>query len=263
MDDEWTRRVWPPATRDDAARSDAARGDVLRGGMPGGVTAPGDTVPGGVNRGDAVRAGPDEDLPPSARWYGTPAPPPRRMPRWAVRLIVGTLASAAAGTVIGVLVVTVMSRPEGRPTGTVTDPLAGVAYDLPSGWQEAVVAPVTGFTSAAVNDGRVAVMARRGERADPADPRPAVVGLTDVYARLLLHGDKIDVVDDRAVTAGSRRGYTRALRAEYRDTVNQPAFLRVTLLLDAEGASTVLLGLAHPDEPASRADIDALMAGVR
>ncbi|MFF4774871.1 hypothetical protein [Microtetraspora fusca] len=270
MDEDWTRRVWPPSDQDDTVRAEPLRGgavppgaapDAAGGGVAGragqGAAVGRHAVPGGFLDDD-----PDETLPPSASRYGTPTPPPRRMPRWMVRLVVGTLASAAAGLVIGVLVVTVMGGTGGAPAGTVHDPLARVAYDLPPGWREGVVAPVTGFTSVAVHE-QATVMARHGERADPADPRPAVVSLTDMYGRLLLRGDKIDVVDDRAVTTGSRRGYTRALRAEYRDAVNQPAFLRVTLLVDAEGTTTVLLGLAHPDEPVARAEIDAVMGAVR
>ncbi|MFF3666890.1 hypothetical protein [Microtetraspora malaysiensis] len=258
MDEEWARRVWPPSDQDDTVRPDPSRGGAVPPGAGPDAAEGGGT--GGAGQGAFFDDDLGESLPPSASRYGTPTPPPRRMPRWLVRLIVGTLASAAAGLVIGVLVVTVMG---GAPAGTVDDPLARVAYDLPPGWREGVVAPVTGFTSVAVHEGQATVMVRRGERADPADPRPAVVSLTDMYGRLLLRGDKIDVVDDRAVTAGSRRGYTRALRADYRDAVNQPAFLRVTLLVDAEGTSTVLLGLAHPDEPVARAEIDAVMAAVR
>ncbi|WP_157530013.1 hypothetical protein [Microtetraspora niveoalba] len=271
MDEEWTRRVWPPSDPDDAAGVDGKRGDALRGddaergsGHDAAFSGRADPFRRGVHPYADADGHPGESLPPSAHRYGTPASPPRRMPRWMVRLLVGTVVSAAAGLVVGVLVVTVIGGgTERAPTGTVVDPLARVAYDLPPGWREGLVAPVTGFTSVAVEDGRATVMARRGERADPADPRPAVVSLSEMYGRLLLRGDKIDVVDDRAVRAGSRRGYTRALRAEYRDAVNRPAFLRVTLLLDAEGTSTVLLGLAHPDEPAARADIDAVMAAVR
>ncbi|WP_433349951.1 hypothetical protein ACQP25_38575 [Microtetraspora malaysiensis] len=267
MDEEWTRRVWPPSDQDDTVRADPLRGGAVPPGA-GPDAAGGGEFAGGAGQGAAGPGAffdddPDESLPPSASRYGTPTPPPRRMPRWIVRLIVGTIASAAAGLVIGVLVVTVMGGTGGAPAGTVDDPLARVAYDLPPGWREGVVVPVTGFTSVAVHEGQATVMARRGERADPADPRPAVVSLTDMYGRLLLRGDKIDVVDDRAVAAGSRRGYTRALRADYRDAVNQPAFLRVTLLVDAEGTSTVLLGLAHPDEPVARAEIDAVMSAVR
>jgi hypothetical protein len=45
--------------------------------------------------------------------------------------------------------------------------------------------------------------------------------------------------------------------------VNEPAFMRVTLLIRPDGGSTVLLGLAHPDLPRSRAEIEGLMWGAR
>lgn len=236
MDDQWTRRVWPPRGR-----------------------------PAGQDETAPVTA----ELPPSARWYGTPAPPPRRrrrrVPPWALRLLVGFLALAAAASVIGALVQTILSRVDSTPTlpTTVTDSLAGVVYELPAGWDEGVVAPVTGFTSVAVHGDRATVMARPAERVDPAKLRPTLIELTGLYSRLLLRGDGVDVVEDRSVIVDSRQGYTRALRARYRDVVNQPTFMRVTLLTSPEGKSTVLLGLAHPDDPQSRTEIDAIMTGAR
>ncbi len=230
MDDQWTRRVWPPAGQDDLAPA-------------------------------------TQDLPPSAGWYGTPTPPPpplrRRLPRWALRLIVGFLALAAAGGVISAAVVAILSRADSTPPPSVTDNLAGVAFALPAGWSQGMVAPVTGFTSVAAHGDLATVMARPAGRVDPADLRGELLQLSELYSRLLLHGDKVDVVDDRTVTVNGRQGYTRALRAEYRDVVNQPAFLRVTLLISPDGKSTVLLGLAHPDEPRSRAEIDAIMSAIR
>nr|WP_062335914.1 hypothetical protein [Herbidospora sakaeratensis] len=205
-----------------------------------------------------------DDLPPSARWYGTPAPPPRRVPRWLRRLLLIALVSLGAGALIGGVVFFVLSRPEAPvETVLVTDELAGLTYPIPPGWHEGALAPVTGFTSVAVNDDRATVMARPGEKLDAADPRPALLKLAETYSRLLLQGDTVDVIEDEKVEIGGRTGHTRAMRAEYRDVVNQPAFLRVTVLTAEEGRSVVLLGLAHPDDPVSRREIDTIMAGAR
>ncbi|WP_214106540.1 hypothetical protein [Acrocarpospora catenulata] len=215
---------------------------------------------------DDWRPGPsrDQDLPPSARWYGTPVAPPRRLPRWLTHVLLGALALLTAGMVVTLVVVAVLSRPDAPvETEQVDDGLAGISFPLPRGWQRGVLAPVTGFTSVAANRDLATAMARPGDPVDPSALRPALVDLTDLYARLLLHGDKLDVVEDKAVTIGGRAGHTRALRAEYTDVVNQPAFLRVTLLTAPSGGSVVVLGLAHPDDPRSRADIDSIMAGVR
>lgn len=225
MDDQWTRRVWPPVGYD----------------VP--PPAP-------------------QDLPPSGIRYVTPAPPPpRRTPRWLQRLLVAVLALTSASAVIGAIVVTILGRADSAPPTVLRDPLAGVSYALPPGWNAGVVAPVTGFTSVAARGDLATIMARPGERVDPPNLRSAVVDLSDLYSQLLLHGDTVSVVDDQAVTVNGRPGHTRAVRAEYRDVVNEPAFMRVTVLTRPEGGTTVLLGLAHPDDPRARADIEAVMTG--
>ncbi|WP_182908430.1 hypothetical protein [Microbispora sp. H13382] len=208
-------------------------------------------------------AKPEDDLPPSARRYRAPETPPRRMPRWLQRLLVGGLALVCSAAVIGAVVVTVLHRAESAPPTMIHDQIAGVAYTLPPEWREGVVAPVTGFTSSAARGDSATVMARPGDRVDPPNLRSAVIDLADLYTQLLLHGDKVEVLDDRAVTVGGRPGHTRAVRAEYTDVVNEPAFMRVTLLTRPDGGSTVLLGLAHPDDPRSRAEIEGLMWGAR
>ncbi|MGW5264313.1 hypothetical protein ACWEQG_25350 [Microbispora sp. NPDC004025] len=210
---------------------------------------------------DLEPAKPEDDLPPSARRYRAPDTPPRRMPRWLQRLLVGGLALVCSAAVIGAVVVTVLHRAESVPPTVVNDQIAGVAYTLPPEWREGVVAPVTGFTSSAARGDSATVMARPGDRVDPPNLRSAVIDLSDLYTQLLLHGDKVEVLDDRAVTVGGRPGHTRAVRAEYTDVVNEPAFMRVTLLTRPDGGSTVLLGLAHPDDPRSRAEIEGLMWG--
>ncbi|GAA4563512.1 hypothetical protein [Planotetraspora kaengkrachanensis] len=255
MNDQWTRRVWPPA--DDAHTPGPAPG--------GPAPASGGAVPvagGSASASGGAEPAPDDDLPPSAVWYGTPVEPPRRLPRWLHRLLVAGAAVAAAAAVIAAAVFVILSRGEAAPPTMVADPLAGVSYSLPSEWSEGMVAPVTGFTSVAARGDLATVMARPEVHVDPAGLAPAVRDLSDLYAKLLLHGDEVTVVDDRDVTIGGRPGHTRAVRAEYRDVVNQPAFMRVTLLTRPDGKSTVLLGLAHPDDPRSRADIETVMAGV-
>lgn len=279
MEDQWTRRVWPPpgqealtARREDAVQREEAahRGDptwprdlVWRGG-PAGLHDSAELAnaagPGGpVESGDAGRS----EQPPSAHRYGTPVRPPRGTPRWLSRLLVALLALLSAGTVLGAVVLTVLNQAEAEPPRVVNDPLAGVYYELPPGWREGVVAPVTGFTSVAAHGDLVTFMARPEERVDPPNLRSVVIELSDLYARLLLHGDETEVVDDRAVTINGRPGHTRAVRAAYRDVVNEPAFMRVTLLTRSDGRSTVLLALAHPDSPRSRAEVESLISGVR
>ncbi len=300
MEDQWTRRVWPPPKpnnagpnnagpnnagpnnvvpestgRENAGRESPARESPMRHGVPPSSAAP-------MWRGDpawpadqvwptdpiwpADQAWPSDpalsDEPPAAGRYGAPVRPGRRMPRWLSRLLVAVLALVSAGTVIGAVVVTVLSRAEGEPPRVIDDALAGISYALPAGWSEGVVAPVTGFTSVAAHGDLGTVMARPGDPVDPPHLRSAVIDLTDLYTRLLLHGDDVEVVDDHAVTVNGRPGHTRAIRAEYRDVVNEPAFLRVTLLTRPDGKSTVMLALAHPDAPGTRSDIDALISGV-
>ncbi|GAA4207115.1 hypothetical protein [Microbispora amethystogenes] len=300
MDDEWTRRVWPPAEQPpgpgEAGRETTGRGLTRPYGMPGtggdtgaedagsasgrhrtargaggrDRTAPyGAPVPGRATAEPSVwpltsPAEEEEDeLPPAARRYGAPAAPPRRMPRWLWRLLVGGLALVCSAAVIGAVVVTVLNRAERVPPTVIHDQVAGVAYTLPPEWREGVVAPVSGFTTVAARGDSATVMARPGDPVDPPGLRSEVIDLSDLYARLLLHGDKVEVLDDRAVTVGGRPGHTRAVRAEYSDVVNEPAFMRVTLLTRSDGGSTVLLGLAHPDQPRSRAEIEGLMWGAR
>ncbi|TLP55605.1 hypothetical protein [Microbispora triticiradicis] len=296
MDDEWTRRVWPPAEqppgRGETGPETTGRGLTRPYGVPG---AGGDagaegasgrhrpardaggrerTAPYGAPVSGRATAEPsvwpltppgeeEDELPPAARRYGAPATPPRRMPRWLWRLLVGGLALACSAAVIGAVVVTVLNRAERVPPTVIHDQVAGVAYTLPPEWREGVVAPVSGFTTVAARGDSATVMARPGDPVDPPGLRSEVIDLSDLYARLLLHGDKVEVLDDRAVTVGGRPGHTRAVRAEYSDVVNEPAFMRVTLLTRSDGGSTVLLGLAHPDQPRSRAEIEGLMWGAR
>ncbi|ADG87653.1 hypothetical protein Tbis_0929 [Thermobispora bispora DSM 43833] len=188
---------------------------------------------------------------------GTSSSPPRGRPSWLVRILVAALAVSASSAVITGLVIAALGRPEPPPQDTVTDWFAGVSYPLPPGWRAGVAAPVAGFTSVAGRDGSVLVMARPAGRADPAQLRPALLDLCDVYARLLVLGDDLEVVDDRPVTIGGMPGHTRALRAGG----GEPAFMRVTLFTRPDGRSVVLLGVAQPDDPRSRAEIEAATYG--
>lgn len=275
MEDQWTRRVWPPpgqealtAPREVAAHRDDPTwpGDaVWRGGRAGPHDPAGSADAVGSERPAEPGAGDRSEQPPAARRYGTPARPPRGMPRWLSRLLVAVLALLSACTVLGAVALTVLNRAETEPPRVVDDPLAGVSYELPPGWSEGVVAPVTGFTSVAAHKDLITFMARPEERVDPPNLRSFVIDLSEFYARLLLlrHGDEVEVVDDHAVTVNGRPGHTRSVRAVYPDVVNEPAFMRVTLLTRSDGKSTVLLALAHPDTPASRAEIESVISGIR
>ncbi|GAT65467.1 hypothetical protein PS9374_01100 [Planomonospora sphaerica] len=215
--------------------------------------------------GSAGPSGPDgdEDLPPSARRYGMPATPSGpRIPRRLRRLLLGLLASAACAVITAGVVTAVLRALPAPEPARVTDRAAGVGYPLPEGWRTGTAPPVTGFTSVA-GDGRTAtVLVRPGGRV--TDAREAAVTLADLYGRLLLHGDEVKVEDDRTVTVGGRTGHSRTLRAEYRDVVNRPAYLRVVFLTASAGRPpVVVLAVAKPDGPRTRAEIDAVLAGVR
>ncbi|MEU4829175.1 hypothetical protein [Streptosporangium sp. NPDC023615] len=203
---------------------------------------------------------PDDDLPPSARWYGTPIAPPEREPGRLRRLLVVLLALAAGGAVLaGAVVLGLRALPSSVPS-RMTDPVAGVTYPLLEDWEAGTTAPVTGFTSVVGDGSSATVMVMP---ADPAaDARAATTELSELYARLLLHGDDVKVVDDTEITVGPRTGYTRSLRAEYRDVVNRPSYLRVTLLT-GRGRPVLVIGMAQPDDPTSRAEINTVIAGLR
>jgi hypothetical protein len=215
--------------------------------------------------GDRVWPPPDaEGLPPSARMYGAPAPPSRaRVPSWVTRAAVYAGALAAATALVAGAVAFIASLLQGPgATVSVVDSAAGVTYPLPQGWRRGTIPPVTGFTSVATVDGSALVMTRPGESVAVSGPRAATLDLAGLYARLLLHGDTVDVVDDRSLSVAGYTGHSRALRASYTDVVNQPSYLRVTLL--TKGARTVvILGLAQPDDPRRRAEIDAVVRSVR
>jgi len=218
----------------------------------------------------ATRVWPPPDgqdaLPPSGRMYGTPvAPPARRLPVWVPRALIAVGAVVTAAAVITGLVHVVLSGARGGEAVpvSVADNLAGVTYPVPPGWREGMVAPVTAFTSVLSHGDQAIVMTRPGDQVAAADLRQATIDLTERYSRLLLHGDRVIVVTDRDVTVAGRPGHTRALRAEYRDVVNRPSYLRVMLLTGPGDKSTIVLGIAQPDAPAARADINAIMSGVR
>ncbi|MFF3443512.1 hypothetical protein [Streptosporangium sp. NPDC002721] len=204
---------------------------------------------------------PGDDLPPSARWYGTPIAPPER-PRGRLRRVLLVLLALAAGgaVVAAVVVLAVRALPSPQP-GRVTDPVAGVSYPLPDRWFAGTVPPVTDFTSAAGDGVNTTVMVMPAEPA--TDARAATTELGDLYARLLLHGDEVKVVDDTEIAVGTRTGHTRALRAEYLDVVNRPAYLRVVFLTRAGTRPVVVVAMTQPDDPVSRAEIDTVIAGLR
>lgn len=212
-----------------------------------------------------------DELPPSARWYGAPtAPPPRRAAGRLRRLLVG-LVAAAVGLAIGFGVAVLLpplllqqvprrAVSDSRPA-RVSDPATGIGYPLPAGWRVGAVPPVTGFTTIAGGEGVVTVMT--GPAEPVTDLRGTTAELADLYGRLLLHGDEIKVVDDKAITVGGRSGHSRSLRAEYRDVVNRPAYLRLVLLTGAGKKPVVVVGVAQPDDPRLRTTIDTVIAGIR
>ncbi|GAA4218653.1 hypothetical protein FHR32_004553 [Streptosporangium album] len=262
--DERPHRAWPP--------EESGRRGLHRARPPqesGGDGRPGAWPSEGAGRRGRRSAGevPQDDLPPSARWYGAPAAPPRRRVQDRLRRrllgLVALLAGAGALIAVGVVLVPRIlpsSSPAASSPAGVSDPLAGVGYPLPAGWRVGAVPPVTGFTSVAGREGAATVMAMPAEPVN--DTREATVELADLYARLLLHGDEVKVVDDRAVTVGGRSGHSRSLRAEYQD-VNRPSYLRVVFLSGAGTRPVVVLGMAQPDDPRLRAEIDTVIAGVR
>ena len=207
---------------------------------------------------------PGDDLPPSARWYGTPvAPPPRRTGGRLRRLLLVSLTLTVCGGIIAgvvVLVLRVLPAPA-SPPGRVSDMAAGVSYPLPEGWLAGTVPPVTAFTSVAGNGGTATVMVRPGEPV--TDVRKATVELSELYARLLLHGDEVEVLDDQPITVGGRTGHSRSLRAVYRDVVNRPAYLHVTFLTGSGGRPVVVVAVAQPDDLRLRAEIDLVVIGIR
>ncbi|GGK86179.1 hypothetical protein Sme01_39530 [Sphaerisporangium melleum] len=215
--------------------------------------------------GDPVWPPPEEEgLPPSARLYGAPATPSGvRVPFWVRRTALFAAAVAVGAALVAGVVAFVAGRLNQPAVPVVVqDGIAGVSYTAPPGWRLGTVPPVTGFTSAVTLGESAVVMARPGDGVPTGGPRAAALQLADVYGRLLLHGDTVGVVDDRAVEANGWTGHSRALRATYSDVVNQPSYLRVTLLTK-DGESVVMLGLAQPDTPERRAEMDAVLAGVR
>jgi hypothetical protein len=86
----------------------------------------------------------------------------------------------------------------------------------------------------------------------------AAAEAAELYSRLLLKGDRVRVVEDKQIPGG----HTRALRAEYQDVVNRPAFLRVMLLTRGDRA-VLLVGLLQPEETARRQALDAVMTSLR
>ncbi|WP_211370747.1 hypothetical protein, partial [Nonomuraea turkmeniaca] len=215
----------------------------------------------GPEGGGPLSAPPWDTLPPSARLYGTPVDPgvrrragARLWRRWAV-----VLAALLAGTglVAGATAVVLRITEPQAETGRLSDALAGVTATLPEGWSVGAVPPVTGFTSVARDGSGGLVMARPvpgpGENAKEATAQAA-----ELYSRLLLKGDRVNIVEDKEIPGG----HTRALRAEYQDVVNRPAFMRVMLVTRGDRA-VLLVGLIQPEETARRQALDAVMTSLR
>ncbi|MEV0199038.1 hypothetical protein [Nonomuraea sp. NPDC050691] len=203
---------------------------------------------------------PWDSLPPSARMYGAPTDPglPRRAGGQLWRRAGTALALLATVAAVALLAVAVLQRTDepGSPA-SLADSRSKVVIPLPEGWHAGAVPPVTGFTSVARDGAGGVVMAKPlSDRVD--DPRKAAAQAAELYSRLLLKGDRVGVVEDKGLPGG----HTRALRAEYQDVVNRPAYLRV-ILLTRDGDAVLVLGLLQPEDPARRQALDALLASVR
>ncbi|NUT11628.1 MAG: hypothetical protein HOQ38_14245 [Nonomuraea sp.] len=288
MEDD--HRVWPPGPRhrrtpprdtrpDDSDDDfDDGFGDGFRGGFGGGRGgglggAEEPAWPPRLRRDPYERERPwnprirdasppsDEPLPPSARFYGTPADPGigRRVGGGAWRRLAGGLLAVLVGVGLFAGARTLIPRLTAPPPAQdrLNDPLAGVSLRLPPGWSVGPVAPVTGFTSV-VRDGDGGMVMAGPVPGGAADPGKATAQAAELYSRLLLKGDKVTVVEDRAIP----QGHTRALRAEYQDVVNRPAFLRVMLLTRA-GRAVMLVGLLQPEGTGRRQALDAVMTSFR
>ncbi|GGM85422.1 hypothetical protein GCM10010106_35470 [Thermopolyspora flexuosa] len=243
----YATRVWPPPTQDPPSPDPQARPAAMEHAPP-------------VAEGPA----PEDALPPSARRYGTPTPPPPpRIPRPLARALVVLAVLVVGGGLVAGLVAFGLGRlrDSAEPPPRVVDALAGVSFALPPGWRAGRVAPVTAFTSV-VNHENAIVMARPDEGVRASGVRQAAAELGEFYSRLLLHADKVTVVEDRGVTVGGRAAHVRSLRAEYRDVVNAPSYLRV-MVIEGERSGTVVVGMAQPDEPRLRGEIAAVMTAMR
>ncbi|MFG1702937.1 hypothetical protein ACFLIM_07070 [Nonomuraea sp. M3C6] len=202
-----------------------------------------------------------ESLPPSARLYGSPADPGlrRRVGGRAWRRWAGVLVALLAGTglVAGATAVVLRLTEPPAETGKLSDSLAGVTVTLPQGWREGAVAPVTGFTSV-IRDGGGGLVMARPVPGPVENAKKATAEAAELYSRLLLKGDRVTIVEDRQLP----EGHTRALRAEYQDVVNRPAFLRV-MLLTRDDKAVLLVGLLQPEETSRRQALDAVMTSIR
>ncbi|MEQ4718697.1 hypothetical protein [Nonomuraea sp. B19D2] len=204
---------------------------------------------------------PWDSLPPSARLRGTPVDPGQRrgVPGRAWRRWAGVTAAvlAGAGLVAGTSAVVLRITAPPAETGRLSDSLAGVKVTLPQGWRQGAVAPVTGFTSV-IRDGGGGLVMARPVPGPVENAEKATAEAAELYSRLLLKGDRVTVVENKELPGGR----TRALRAEYQDVVNRPAFLRVTLLTRG-GDGVLLVGLLQPEETARRQALDAVMTSMR
>ncbi|GII91308.1 hypothetical protein [Sinosporangium siamense] len=201
--------------------------------------------------------------PPSGRWYGAAVQPAaddedsarRRGPRFylLVVLTAGVVAAAAFG---GWWYISSGSNGDGQ-----TDLATGIGYPVPDGWHTELLPPVTGFTTAVRSGGAVLMIGPTSAIPDGTKPDKMAVELTDLYSGLLLHGDKVDVVEDRPFNVAGFTGHSRSVLAKYRDVVNRPAFMRVLVLTGTE-RDAVVVALSQPDEPGLRTDIDDIMSGL-
>ena len=203
-------------------------------------------------------------VPPSGRFYRAPADPgivARGRGHWLRRGAVALALLVAAGLVAGGTVFALNADPPPPPPSTLTDQATGVSLPLPAGWVRESVTPVTGFTSAA-RMGLGALVLVRPLAKMPSDPAQAITDAARLYGKLILNADDMITVENRSITLGAYTGFTRSLRAEYEEVVNQPVYLRV-MMLTRGGRGVMVIGVLQPDETSRRQALNTLMGGLR
>ncbi|SDG55235.1 hypothetical protein SAMN05421505_105134 [Sinosporangium album] len=301
-DDDEPARPAAGLPQREAARDRPQAPRRLSIGRPSFVRPYAEPEPAAADEGDAGEPGEKWDaLPPSARWYGTPAKPDTAKAgkgghRGAMVFgVLGAGAGVVAATVWGVLTLT---APESLSTGAEAnaDAATGIGYPIPDGWRHDALPPVSGFTSAVRGGGSVLMIGPGSTRPGTADtdksasdksasdksapdksalgtsasgkgdpdmsvPAKAVVELTELYEDLLLQGSDVELVEDRPFNVAGFTGHSRSVRAVYNDVINRPAFLRV-LVLTRPGRDAVVLAVSQPDGDGVRSEIDDIMSGL-
>lgn len=153
----------------------------------------------------------------------------------------------------------------GRPR--VTDDAAGISYAIPEGWERNEEGDlVDAFTSSVTvkrangeygEEGAGVVLAGRGGGV----PTSALKQRTETVARSnaeYFYPDGSSTLEEsRAITVSDRPAHTVALKV--RDSEGGPVHLRLTLIATEDSRSAFLLGIAQPDGPAERQEVDEVL----